>query len=323
MRSWCGLPYRIIQAYPDEKCLANIANLWEYFGRPPWYEELNGSASCVSAGVYDKRWGGLRKTLEVFLEWINSDVQRAVEPGSPDAGPALRFRSMKRDNFRCVACGRGPAGVDGTELHVQHAIPLSKGGKTLIENLLTLCGRCDPDKDDSQHGESSPANSAAPRRICYKACPDEVLLDEVRRVAKLVDKPVFLSKDFHKHVGNVRETYRRRFGGWKNVLERAGLGHLYSGWRVPDSDEALLAEVRRVAGLMDAGFLTQKAFARHSAIGSISSLRARFGAWKNVLTRAGAWSYVPRSYEEGHNQPHEIFGRIPPQGAPSSGHARK
>ena len=61
----------------------------------------------------------------------------------------LRYTVLKRDNFKCTACGASPAKDPSIELHVDHIIPWSKGGETIIENLQTLCSRCNLGKGDS------------------------------------------------------------------------------------------------------------------------------------------------------------------------------
>lgn len=61
--------------------------------------------------------------------------------------PSLRYDILKRDNFKCVICGRTPK-KDGVTLHVDHIIPVSKGGKTEPENLRTLCSICNLGKSD-------------------------------------------------------------------------------------------------------------------------------------------------------------------------------
>ena len=54
----------------------------------------------------------------------------------------LRFKVMRRDNFKCCYCGRSPANDPKIILHVDHITPWSKGGETTFENLQTLCSRC-------------------------------------------------------------------------------------------------------------------------------------------------------------------------------------
>lgn len=54
--------------------------------------------------------------------------------------PTLRYQILLRDNFRCQICGA--SAKDGAKLHVDHIIPVSKGGKTIESNLQTLCDRC-------------------------------------------------------------------------------------------------------------------------------------------------------------------------------------
>ena len=53
---------------------------------------------------------------------------------------SLRYDVMRRDGFRCVLCGRSAS--DGVQLHVDHIQPVSKGGKTELSNLRTLCQDC-------------------------------------------------------------------------------------------------------------------------------------------------------------------------------------
>jgi hypothetical protein len=47
---------------------------------------------------------------------------------------------LKRDNYRCVQCGRGVK--EGIELHIDHIKPKYLGGKAVIENGQVLCSRC-------------------------------------------------------------------------------------------------------------------------------------------------------------------------------------
>ena len=62
----------------------------------------------------------------------------------------LRYQVLKRDNFKCCACGASPAKEPSVELHIDHIIPWSKGGETTLENLQTLCSKCNIGKSDSE-----------------------------------------------------------------------------------------------------------------------------------------------------------------------------
>ena len=59
---------------------------------------------------------------------------------------SLRYDILKRDNFRCKICGITAS--EGAKLHVDHIIPVSKGGKTVKSNLQTLCERCNLGKSN-------------------------------------------------------------------------------------------------------------------------------------------------------------------------------
>jgi len=57
-----------------------------------------------------------------------------------DFTPKLKRAILKRDNYRCVICGRGKR--EGVELHVDHIKPKDLGGKATFDNGQTLCSRC-------------------------------------------------------------------------------------------------------------------------------------------------------------------------------------
>lgn len=52
---------------------------------------------------------------------------------------ALRIEILKRDGFRCKLCG---ATARDTLLHVDHMIPIARGGTSHPINLQALCERC-------------------------------------------------------------------------------------------------------------------------------------------------------------------------------------
>ncbi len=64
---------------------------------------------------------------------------------------SLRYDILKRDGFKCQLCGMGQ--IDGVRLHVDHIIPVSKGGRTIPSNLRTLCEACNMGKRDKYDSE--------------------------------------------------------------------------------------------------------------------------------------------------------------------------
>lgn len=52
---------------------------------------------------------------------------------------ALRLAVLSRDGHRCISCGAAPT---DSVLHMDHKIPVSRGGETTLENLQTLCESC-------------------------------------------------------------------------------------------------------------------------------------------------------------------------------------
>jgi hypothetical protein len=54
-----------------------------------------------------------------------------------DFPPDIKVEIFKRDNYRCVVCGRGIA--DGVELCADHIKPKDKGGDNSVDNGQTLC----------------------------------------------------------------------------------------------------------------------------------------------------------------------------------------
>jgi 5-methylcytosine-specific restriction endonuclease McrA len=47
----------------------------------------------------------------------------------------LRLKVLQRDRFCCVICGRSPAVEANVQLHIDHVLPFSCGGKTSMDNL--------------------------------------------------------------------------------------------------------------------------------------------------------------------------------------------
>ena len=161
----------------EQECFDEIERMWRLLGRQPTSTDITKTGLCnYSIDTFKRRFGGWRKALEAFVEYINateSEYQSCVsEPDtirnstsnksekeneavtlpkhrtSRNINTRLRFKVLARDNFKCCACGASPAKDPSVVLHVDHIIPWSKGGETVIENLQTLCSKCNLGKSN-------------------------------------------------------------------------------------------------------------------------------------------------------------------------------
>lgn len=63
-------------------------------------------------------------------------LKRFAQQHPPSRSRGLREAALKRDGYRCSACG------STRQLHVHHVVPISQGGPDSLGNLLTLCQKC-------------------------------------------------------------------------------------------------------------------------------------------------------------------------------------
>jgi len=154
-----GLPLNEEKGVPIETLFDNLKLVWIAKGRQPVYRDMSSPPSEYTASTYNARFGGWRIALEEFVaglaeeellisgSQIPSSGNTAITPRQPSL--TLRFLVLKRDSFRCVACGRSPATTAGLQLEVDHVQAWTNGGPTIAENLQTLCFDCNRGKSDT------------------------------------------------------------------------------------------------------------------------------------------------------------------------------
>lgn len=162
--------------WTDDDYFENLLTVWTHYGRAPKYAEMNLPPSRITAGGYESKFGTWGLAKAAFVERVNADVtvvdrrrdekrdqfmpQAArVAPKAEDrrAIPlGLRYKVLSRDRFRCVICGRSPANDLSVALHVDHIVPVAVGGKTIEENLRTLCADCNLGKGRTIERSASP-----------------------------------------------------------------------------------------------------------------------------------------------------------------------
>jgi hypothetical protein len=120
--------------------------------------ELNFDA-LPDETVYYGLWSTTNHHVAQISEfWINLRAKIQTELESPKKKTHLirspwprgiRYEALKRALFRCEYCG---VTKEDTQLHLDHIIPVSKGGTDELDNIRVLCAECNLNKSDSIHG---------------------------------------------------------------------------------------------------------------------------------------------------------------------------
>lgn len=149
--------------YSEDDYFENLLAVWTHYRRAPFYSEMDLEPSGISSGGYASRFGTWGKAKQAFVDRVNSDIEvsEKQELSAPAPAPrseaprqedqravpvGLRYQVLRRDNFRCVTCGRSPATEAGCVLHVDHVLAFARGGNSRADNLRSLCESCNMGK---------------------------------------------------------------------------------------------------------------------------------------------------------------------------------
>ncbi|MCX7425025.1 MAG: HNH endonuclease [Planctomycetia bacterium] len=120
----------------------HLCLFWIGPGRRQPIIQMRSGAVIQRVSMADIPTGYLGPEKEHELDSIDGRTPRET------ISKSRRFNIMKRDGFRCQLCGATQQ--QGTVLHVDHQIPLAKGGSNEDGNLWTLCERCNLGKSDRE-----------------------------------------------------------------------------------------------------------------------------------------------------------------------------
>jgi hypothetical protein len=173
-----GLKVKKVYRVPDEELLENLKRMWDTLGRQPHYDEMRSPLSRYGPYAYARRYGSWYNSLFALEEAVKSGKLKSspalakpagdkkqlyIKQGAPECSgqarrdsrleikkfvknfnvsKSMRYDVLKRDRFKCKACGRSPATHPKLTLHVDHVKPRAKKGPSLISNLQTLCSEC-------------------------------------------------------------------------------------------------------------------------------------------------------------------------------------
>lgn len=151
--------------WKDDDYFENLLGVWTHYGRVPKSAEMDHQPSRISSGGYIAKFGSWGKAKLAFVNRMNAnpdDLEERVQPvanfervtSRPKIEDlhqiplGIRYKVLSRDRFRCVSCGNSPAMNEGCVLHVDHILAFSRGGKTRLDNLQSLCATCNVGKGD-------------------------------------------------------------------------------------------------------------------------------------------------------------------------------
>lgn len=111
-------------------------------------------AAACAAYVFDGRETSFANNYETAIWKLIKPQLKLVSPGKAESRKKIskkhRFMVLERDNFACRYCG---AKAPDVVLHVDHIVPVSKGGTSKPDNLVTACEACNNGKRAHVLGE--------------------------------------------------------------------------------------------------------------------------------------------------------------------------
>ena len=141
--------------YSPEQLVQNLEEVWKGLGYPPGKRQIATLGAKISESPYKHHWGSLRNTCESLAAFHNGKLSREKLLAGDLSKPKritiplnIRWAVQKRDHNRCVLCGACPSNDHSVELEIDHIIPVAKGGGNEMENLQTLCWKCNQGKKD-------------------------------------------------------------------------------------------------------------------------------------------------------------------------------
>jgi hypothetical protein len=137
---------------PDQ-LVDNLERVWKELGRPPGKRAIAALGDKISESPYKRRWGSLHAACAALAAFHERKISREQLLAGRSNGPVRttiplrdRWAVLKRDNYRCSKCGSSPSSDHEVELEVDHRTAVAQGGGNAIDNLQTLCRKCNQGK---------------------------------------------------------------------------------------------------------------------------------------------------------------------------------
>lgn len=149
-------PTKIQEHLSKEEIFRLIEDLWVQLGKQPTLREFE-SITHHTKKIIVSNFGKWDTCLKEFTIWeknrntITETKPTEIKHKTPrEPSKSLKFDVFKRDHYKCSICGKSPATDPSITLHVDHIVPYSLGGETVMSNLRTLCSDCNLGKSNKK-----------------------------------------------------------------------------------------------------------------------------------------------------------------------------
>lgn len=126
------IPFRKISAYQVQKCFWNI-----------FFTLMPNSGMSSEWASYKSYFDSVQID---YMKIVMKRTKKGLKSKRKSLSGKTRINVLERDGYTCQMCG---ATIDdGVKLHIDHIIPVSKGGTNDMDNLQVLCHKCNLAKHD-------------------------------------------------------------------------------------------------------------------------------------------------------------------------------
>ncbi len=130
-----------------------------------------------------------RREQDIALFEENIETEQPKETQSTESvvdWDSLREQVLIRDNYTCKCCGKQKG--RGIKLEVDHIIPVNMGGRSVVDNLQTLCKECNNAKGTDSINFNiikSPLDEPLPFRN-FKICKSDNIENYIARIVNFI-----------------------------------------------------------------------------------------------------------------------------------------
>lgn len=129
------IPYKNVSARKISNCFHTICNTLA-----PEPEPFEDKLDIINHRKRDYFFKYYNSRIIRYMKIVMKRTKPNKNPNREPISGRTRVNVLERDEYTCQMCGAKVE--DGVKLHIDHIIPVSKGGTNEIDNLQVLCHKC-------------------------------------------------------------------------------------------------------------------------------------------------------------------------------------